>query len=58
MGRYAAVIRGSDAKNNPHVIIATHQNASTTNRKVVANGGAFVCTEAKAVTTNIKSVVM
>ena len=58
MGRYAAVIRGSDAKNNPHVIIATHQNAPIANRKVVANAGAYFCTVAKAVTTNINSVVM
>ena len=37
--RYAAIFRRSSAKNNPHAMMGTHQNAHTKKPKVDANGG-------------------
>ena len=37
--QYAAIFRRGSAKNNPHAMMATHQNAHTKKPKVDANGG-------------------
>ena len=51
MNQSALISRGSNAKRNPHAIIGTHQNAYTTNQKVVANGETrlYSSTQAKLV---------